>query len=653
MTQVAGRRVAGVALSLVMCAGSASLGVMCPPASATASAKAACGQEASEQVASHRVAAGSVASITLEGAFPERPTALGLGGSSAQVTLRQLISTIDRVASGSDHQALFIRLRDAELTTAHIEEVMAAVQRVRASGKKTFLFAEGYDNAGLALGSAFDRVLLQAGGEVSIAGLYMEEMFLADMLKWVGVTPDFVQVGDYKGASEQFANSKPSPQWDQNINGLLDRLYANWRGKLKSGRSMTDAQLDSAMNNAWMATGEQAKKLGLIDEVVDLPEVDSIIGKAIGAEELAWEDDLLPDPAAEMEAAMANPFALFSQLGKKPSHAPKRDTIAVLHIDGAIVDGDSSEGGMFGGDGNVGSRTIRRALAEIEENDKIKGMLVRIDSPGGSAIASEVIWQGIRRVSEDKPVWVSIGDMAASGGYYIAVAGQKIYVSQGSIVGSIGVVGGKMTLGGSGGVYEKLKVNVVPRARGPQASLFGTANRWTDSQRDMIRTKMTETYQLFTSRVSAGRPGMDLSKTAEGRLFVGQDAVDLKMADAIGTFTQAAADMAASLNLQKGQYDLLDYPAPISFAESLQNTLKGFGVTAPGLTGSSGTTRRASGPALPAGIAVGGPISEMLTIARATMGEQNVRQMVSSIEALLQLRREPVILVSPRVLIFK
>lgn len=600
-------------------------------------------QGASTNGAAHAQAKGAkankattVAFIELQGSLGERVRSVGLGGIAQGTTLRDVLDAINLAATDADYAGLAIRLKDAELTQTNVEELGAAIKGVRDAGKKVFLYAEGYDNASLALGSFCDQVYLQQGGEVSLPGIYMEEMFLADTFKWVGITPDFVQIGDYKGAQEMFANSKPSPQWDQNINSLLDGIYGNLRSKLKSGRGLSDAQLDSAMERAWMASGEQAIKDRLIDAQVDLPDLDTMIGKALGTSPVDFDSDILPDSKAKLEEMAANPFTLFSNLLKTPTHTPKRDTLAVLHIDGAIVDGNSTGGGLFGGEGSVGSRTIRRALGEIEENDKIKGVVIRINSPGGSAIASEIIWQGVRRVAAKKPVWVSIGGMAASGGYYIAVSGDKIYVNPSSIVGSIGVVGGKMALEGA---YSKLHMNVVSRSRGPRAGVFGSVSPWSEADRALVRSKMTETYDLFTKRVSAGRKGIDLSKTAEGRIFAGNQAIDLKMADNIGGIEVALGDLAQTLTLKDGQYDIMDYPAPKTFQEVMENLFNGGGMSG-----------RAPVGQMPM---VGGPLAEMGALAKTFIGEANFRQVSASAQALMQMQKEPVVLVSPSVLIFK
>lgn len=573
--------------------------------------------------------------LELDGALPSRSKAAGFGNTMG-TTVRTVVDAFEKAKDDKDLAAVVIRLKDAQIGGGEMEELTGAIKRFRESGKKVYLYAENLSTGELMLGSACDKILAQAGGGVSLPGVFMEEMFLADMFKWVGITPDFVQIGDYKGASEMMANAKPSKAWEENINGLLDAMYANVRSDIKAGRKMDDAKLDKAMESAWLASSEQAKELGLVDEVIDFADLSDKVEKLVGGE-VKWGSDLVEDPKEAMRKKMSGgPFAMLGELFGEVKYTPKRDTIAILHIDGAIIDGESEEGGLFGGGGSVGGRTIRRAIAELEENDKIKGVIVRIDSPGGSAIASEFIWQGLKRLAKTKPVWASVGGMAASGGYYIAVGTQRVYVTDSSIVGSIGVVGGKLALGG---VYDKLKINVVPRARGPRASMFGSsAMPWSESDKQLVRQKMTETYELFTSRVSAGRPGIDLSKTAEGRLFVGKQGVDLKMADRLGTLHDAVHDLSEELKLSG--FDVMDYPAPLSFAEAIENAFGGFGVQSP----VSGAVSNQVGAAMR---------SEIAKMVKEVVGPSNFEMMADTMNGLMQMKKEPVILVSPRVLIVR
>ncbi|MFG0305857.1 MAG: S49 family peptidase [Phycisphaerales bacterium JB040] len=560
----------------------------------------------------------SVAVFEIEGTPAEMSAGTDWFGSSTQ-TLFNLVENLNTVAYDSEFAGVVIRLRDAALTTTQVEELSAAIANVRSNGKKVHVYSDVYGASDIQLAAASDGAILQAGGMVSLPGIYMEEMYLADALQWAGVNAQLIQVGDYKGANEQMTRSEPSPEWDQNISGLLDSLYENQRAALASGFGFTQDQLDSAYERAWWADGDTGISTGLIAAEVDLPEIRPWLAETYGVESVEWVTD--PYTVSQQTLNTANPLALFSQLMAPPaSRRATEPTVAVLHINGTIVDGDSTPGGgLLGAGQTTGSRTVRNAIEEIIKDDYIEGVVVRIDSPGGSAMASEVMWRGLQRLKEHKPVWVSVGSMAASGGYYTLVAGDKVYVNPSSIVGSIGVVGGKYS---TDALYDKLKINTVARARGPRADLM-SSSPWDESQQALIRSKMTETYDLFASRVAQGRPEADLSRVAEGRLFTGSDAIELHMADAIGGLEVAITDMAAGLGIAPDA--VIHYPAPPSFEEMLENLFGGM-VRAPGTT-------------------VAAP---MLAPVREIMGPERFDALASQLNALTLLRDEPVLLVSPR-----
>ena len=564
----------------------------------------------------------SVAVIEIEGSPAEMESGFTWLGDGGQ-TLLGLVETLDTLAVDDEFSGVLLRLKDSALGYTQVEELGSAIRRVRDAGKRVDVFAEGYGTTDLLLGSHADSIVVQKGGIVSFPGMYMEEMFLADTLSWVGVKAQLVQVGAYKGANEQMTRSAPSPEWDQNISSLLDALYANMRSDLTDGRGMTGGELDEAMKVAWMASGEEAIEAGLIDAEVDLPNLPDYLKAAYG-EGVKWVND--PYAVRQAKADFSNPFALFSQIGKSAEVRVDHPTIAVLHINGTIIDGDSSSGGLFGGGTSVGSRTVRNAIEKIMKEPLIKGVVVRVDSPGGSAIASEVMWQGIERLKSEKPVWVSVGSMAASGGFYVLSAGDKVFVNPSSIVGSIGVVGGKYSMGE---LYEKAKVRIVERSRGPMASLFGSSEAWGEDELAAVRDRMTQTYDLFTSRVVQGRPGIDLSRTAEGRLFVGSDAVGLKMADEIGGLDDAVNELASTLDLS--DFDVVHYPPPPSFEEVLENMLGGM-ANAPAVSDAPG------------------PIGAVL---RGVLGEARYKAAVDSLNGITLLQKEPVLLVNPSVIIVR
>ncbi len=574
--------------------------------------------------------------LKIEGSPPERlegPAAMF--GSTERLTMRDLLRKIDAAAAPDRNiSGLVLRLYEPQLSLTQAEEIGAAIERLRKTGRKAHLFTEIYGPAEIMLGTYADEVIVQRGGAVSFPGLYSEEIFLADALRWLGVTPDFVQIGDYKGAKEMFANSAPSPQWDQNINLLLDSIFANMTGRLAAGRNLKGERLDKALAGALMADGQTAVALGLVDRSLDRLELDDHLDSAYGGN-FAWDPALSPKDKKQAGPAQMGLFEAFAELMRAIEGGQRRltrDTIAILHIDGAIIDGESTTDPIFGGS-SVGSLTIRKTLERIGDDSRIRGLIVRINSPGGSAIASESMWLGLQRVAGKKPVWASIGSMAASGGYYVAVGTQKIYVNPSSIVGSIGVVGGKLALGG---VYEKLHVNVVPRSRGPMAGVFGLVSPWNEPERALIRKRMEETYDQFVQRVQAGRRGIDIARTAEGRLFTGSRAIDMKMADVVGGLDVAIADMAETLDLSPAAYDVVDFPEPRSLDEILQDFMVfGSSASAAGLDGDN----HGLGPTL---------ISSAL---REALGPRAWPQVRDALGALMQMRRQPVLLVSPRIVV--
>jgi len=562
-----------------------------------------------------------VAMIELSGPLLEQPSPFAWLFGNTDPTLLDMVDLLDEVAADKDVDGVVLRVKDAEMGLTQIEELGEAIGRVRESGKKVHLFAENYSGLELLLGTQVDETIIQRGGGVFYQGLRVEEMFLADTLEWAGIKADLIQIGDYKGANEQMTRSSPSPAWQESLDTLLDGLWANITGHFSQGYGLDADQLDHALRTIWFADADEAHDAGVIDAVVDLAALDEHLGEEYG-EPVEWDMDFKPDTGSEID--MSNPFAIFQVLMSEPEHEAKHETIAILHIEGVIVDGDSKPETAFSG-GQTGSRTIRNAIEDIIDQDLIKGVVVRIDSPGGSAIASEVIWQGLRRLSEHKPVWVSVGSMAASGGYYCAVGGDTIYVNPSSIVGSIGVVGGKMSMGG---LYDKLKVNVFTRTRGPMAGMFSSATPWDDAQRQIIRGKMKKTYDLFAGRVSEGRPGIDLSKTAEGRIFTGSMAIDLAMADHIGGLDDALNAMGDELGLDT--YDVMDFPGPKSL-DQLFEDMFGSLAMAPGTRG----------------------MATLAETAKAMLGEDRWPAVRDGIGGLMLLREEPVTLTMPHVLIVR
>lgn len=589
--------------------------------------------------------------MELSGPLMSRPAPMAFGGDPDKAkTLAAVLDQMNHVATADDYLGMVIFLDQPELSLAQIMELRRAVLRVRQADRKVLVFAEAYALPTYLLATAADRVLMQKGGQLMLMGLGMEEMYLKQMLDKIGVEADLVQVGQFKGADETLTRSGPSPQWNQNIDSLLDDVYDQILDAVAEGRDMGPDQVEDRFADSFTMADDDAVRTGLIDDLVDRDMV-TVTGQVFG-DQFMWDEQM---GRASRRQNMDNPFAFFRMLFQPSRATVSRQSIAVVHAQGPISSGDSQMRGpqaaLFSNP-TIGSRTMVRALGDARDNSLIKGVVVRIDSPGGSALASEVIWQAIRDCAAVKPVFVSVGPMAASGGYYIASAGQSIFASPTSIVGSIGVVGGKLAMGG---LYDWAGVSVHRRTRGPMADLFNSVEPFTEQQRHVIRKSMQQVYQQFQDRVMTGRKGQinDFDAVAQGRVFTGRQALANGMVDQLGGLNDAILAMAQKLNLDEGQYGLVHLPAPPSLPEILE---KVFGVQASGRRGLSGMMMASHGSANPATQAM--PWMAMarhpqLAIARAALGPRRWSSIERVLMGITLLQREPTLLLMPHAIAWR
>lgn len=577
------------------------------------------------------VEANVVGWLELSGALRDGPIPFTwVSKAEAEPSLGDVLSQMQTVADGDQYMGMVIYLDAPELSLTEITELSKQMKAVSKAGKRVLVFAESYSLREYLLASAADLVLLQNRGSVELSGLSIEEMYLGGTLEKIGVKADFVQVGEFKGAAEPLTNKEPSKQWSQNIDNLLDDLYGQIVGQIATNRGMNVEQFEKLMGASWTMQDFDYVKEGLIDRLVSRDMVD--VTEVEFGDNFIWDDSMGISTGGRMN--VESPFALFSMLFQEKQTVTTRPTIAVLHAAGEIHSGDSTRGdGMFATD-TIGSRTMVRILSDIRDDPNIKGMVLRIDSPGGSALASEVIWQAVREVAEVKPVFCSVGNLAASGGYYIACAADQIYVSPQSILGSIGVVGGKLTMKG---LYQWAGINVVQRDRGPLAAMFNSVEPFTAEQREKVRAGMKNVYDQFVNRIELGRGNRiaDIDKVARGRLFTGQQCIDNGLADKNANLEQAILDMANQLNLAQGQYDVLQLPPPMSFQEFLEEFM------------------RADAGQVPKLAAATPEMASVLQVLSNLLGEQTMQQLHTQLRGMMLLRHEHVLTIMPTTLIVK
>ncbi len=540
-------------------------------------------------------------------------------------SLGDVLGQLDHVKDNEEYLGVVIYMDQPAIRLSQVLSIAEKIAEVRAAGKMVMTYAEAYDTMDYLLACSADLILLQHKGEVQIAGVSIEEMYLAGMLEKIGAKADFIQVGKYKGASEALMRTGPSEAWSQNFDALLDDLYGQIVSQIAEGRGMTEAEVEGLMRDAWVMQDSDYLKRRVVDRLTDRDLID--VTEVEFGDNFTWDASM---GWGEASVNINNPMMLFGLLFKEPDTRTYRPTIAVVHASGAIHSGESSHGqGLFDSE-SIGSSTLVEVLTDTRDDENIKGVILRIDSPGGSALASEIIWQAVRDLGEQKPVFVSVGSMAASGGYYIACAGDEVYLSPSSIVGSIGVVGGKIVIGG---LYEWAGIRVHRRSRGPLGDIFNSVEPFTPAQRDTVRQSMVQVYDQFIQRVQIGRGSRlaDVGAVAEGRLFTGRQAVDNGMADKLGGVTMAMHDLTYELGMEEGSYDVVHLPRAMSLQTFLNNM---FGAESPS-------------------VSAGAVDSPWVQTAKQVLGKQTWSSISATMQGLMLLRDEPVLTIMPNALIVR
>lgn len=510
-----------------------------------------------------KAALAKVAYFNLTRPLEEKPADFTLFGDDGSITLRSLLERLHQARQDPDVKAVLITLGAASgINYSQAQEVRGVLASIVKAGKPVFVYADGYDTPTYTMASGANHICMLEGGEVEIPGVGMEVTFLKGLFDKVGVKADYVQIGEYKGADEEYTRTEASEELKGELNKLTDALYAQIVDGISRYRHLPKDKVQAIIDET-IVTGDQAKERGLVDHLIDEDDLRPLITKTVGR-----EIDIVNDygRAAREPVDLSSPFGLLSLLMRRSQPPADKPSVAVIYAAGVITDGEG-DAGLFS-DSGVGSATLRKAFRIAARDPNVKAVVVRIDSPGGSALASEVMWQAARHCAAKKPVIVSVGGMAASGGYYLASAGDKIYADPSAIVGSIGVVGGKFVLKD---LFDKLGVHSETFSKGKNAGLFSMSEPWSDRQRQMVTNWMKQTYVQFTHRVMKMRGDKikDIDKVARGRIFLARQAKALGMVDEIGGIEDAIAYAAKRGNLNEGDYDVRILPAPKTLGDIL------------------------------------------------------------------------------------
>lgn len=510
------------------------------------------------------------AQLELKGKLPEGPHLPGLFGEMTD-SLDTTIARLDKAAADSNVAGVLLHINNPEIGWAKMRALRQAIGRIQAKGKKVYAWLDSASNMDYLLAAGCNEIAMPEGGVLMTVGVRAEVTFYKKLFDLVGVQADMLRVGEFKSAAEPYTRTEMSPEFRKEMEEVLGDFYNLFLTTAAESRNLSKDKVASAID-AGPLTAQAAKDLGLIDRVGYADEQEAALavlndGKSIKLARNYGKKKTDTDFTGL--AGMMKMIELLSgvEQPRRKSGAPK---IAVIHAHGMITSG-KSKADFLSGAATMGSDTMIKAIREARKDETVKAIVLRVDSPGGSALASDLIWHELELVQ--KPFVVSMGDVAGSGGYYIAMGADRIFADPGTITGSIGVVGGKLALNG---LYGKIGLTTDVISHGKNSGINSTTFAFSDSERAAMQKLLDTIYAEFTRKAAEGRK-MDVSKLRElagGRIYSGSMARKLGLIDELGTLEDAFAYAREKAGLSADdKVERLQLPKAVSPFESLFGSL--------------------------------------------------------------------------------
>ncbi|MBI3845918.1 MAG: signal peptide peptidase SppA [Planctomycetes bacterium] len=502
-------------------------------------------------------------------------------GPSAK-NFRGSLGLLRKIAADPDVAGIQLKLKDT-VDFAHSIELLGELRRAKAAGKKIVCYSETLDQRQLLFASVADSLVIPPSGQIVLTGLTAEVMYLKDLLDKIDMHYEVMHVGNFKTAFENYSHDSMSAEQRETISHLLDEFYGQMLDGIATNRGLTRSAVEALFDKVFV-TPEQAKSAGLISDVGYEDQYKKSVEALVGGK-FEVVKDYGDEGAEDLKKMMENPnpFALMAMLPKllnppKPT-VPDEPCIAIVYATGEINSGKSQRG--FSGDvSTMGCDTIVKALEKTLENDNIKAVVFRVNSPGGSAIASDMIWRAIQRVREKKPVVASMGYVAGSGGYWISMGCDKIIAQPSTITGSIGVVAAIPDVSKT---LKTVGVNVEVVGKGPHAEeLSFLRNGASPFLKKAITESMQRVYESFVAKASAGRK-LDPAKlelNARGRVWTGREALGIGFVDKLGGLDDAiaiACELGGKLDAKKAP--IVEYPESPNLIDQIKEMIDEYTIT--------------------------------------------------------------------------
>lgn len=477
-------------------------------------------------------------------------------GNTSVLGIYSAIKAISAAAEDPAIKFIYMRPDGAAGGIAHMEEFRSALKKFRSSGKAIVSYTENPGNGGYYLASVSDKIYMTPhdGSLNMFSGLSSQLIFLKDALDWLGVNMQLIRHGKYKSAGEMYIRKSASKENMEQNEAMISSVWNSWAEEIAEARNITTEELNSILDNLELNFPEDFLEKGLVDELMTREQLQQKLA-----------DLFVTDKFENVKGISLQDYAML----KNTVNFKAANKVAVIYADGEIIDGNDKM--------QVAGDRFAKVIADVRNDKSVKAVVLRVNSPGGSVLASEKIKTELDLLRESVPVIASYGNYAASGGYWISACSDYIFSNATTLTGSIGVF--SMIPDFSGTINDKLRVNITPVNSNRHADMYGGMRPLDKNEIAYMQASVEKIYDKFTGIVSEGRdmsvPSVDA--IAQGRVWAGAEAIKIGLVDQIGTIEDAIAYAAMSIEDVSSPADvqIVEYPKPLSTFEILLDSLTG------------------------------------------------------------------------------
>jgi protease IV len=510
-----------------------------------------------------KVRDGTVLVQAVTGAIPESEPAGGFGMPGGGMNHTAILENLEKARHDKRIRAVVLRIGAPEIGWAKMNELRARIAAVRAAGKPVWAYTEGLNAHGLYLGTACDSLFLLRNGYVTLHGFASGLPFVAGALAKLGIKPNIDRIGQYKTAAEMVQRTEMTPESRANVEWMMDGIYPEYVGTVERARNLAPGTLEASVFRVGVLNPSQAKSLGLVDRLVYWDQVESSLLKVPGVK-----------PAKKVvSGGHAAPRAIsgddYAQISRKEAGISGKKKIAVVHATGLIAGDESGMNFPFGV--TMGAATMDRAFRAAAEDKNVAAIIFRVDSGGGESATSWRIQRAALQAMARKPMVVSMGDVAGSGGYLICYPCGTLIANPLSTVGSIGSISGKFNMRG---LYDKLGITWDYVGRGPNALIDSDYSDYTPEQFAAYRAWHFRDYMEWVEDIARarGKTPAEIDSLGRGRVFTGAQALERGLIDRVGTYDDAIALAKEKAGIPASEeVEFVHYPKKKGVLEALRS----------------------------------------------------------------------------------